>query len=95
MSDTEAELIEQLATIRAAVAGEVMNASSVEAVRSALLRLFDGFKLHRGVPERAHIELIAERWIEPLVSRRPIAGGDGEYQPVLARLPLPQAANNC
>jgi len=46
ISDAEAEAVEQLAHIRAAVAGEVTDAAGVAAVRSALLRLFDGFVLH-------------------------------------------------
>lgn len=42
VTDIEAEVLEQLACIRAAVAGEVVNAAGVAAVRAALLRLFDG-----------------------------------------------------
>ena len=94
VADAEAELVEQIAAIRAAVAGEVTDAASVQAVRAALLRLFDGFRLHRGAPERAHVELIAERWIEPLFSEKSLAGQVGQ-QPVLDRMPLGQAANNC
>lgn len=94
VTDVEAELLEQLARIRAAVAGEVTNAAGVAAVRAALLRLFDGFLLHRGVPQHAHVELIGERWIEPLVSRRAVEGYDEKLRPVLVKKPLDQAANN-
>jgi len=45
-----------MASNRAAVAEEITDASSIEAVRSPLLRLFDGFRLHRGGPDRAHVE---------------------------------------
>lgn len=90
----EAELFEQLTRIRAAVAGEVTDAAGVAAVRSALLRLFDGFTLRRDIPDRAHVELIDTRWIEPLVSEKAIAGYDEKLRPVLARKPLVQAENN-
>ncbi|HEX3241132.1 MAG TPA: recombinase family protein [Solirubrobacterales bacterium] len=43
--DLEAEVVEKLAAIRAAVAGEVKDADGVDAARAALLRLFDGFIL--------------------------------------------------
>ncbi len=45
--DAEAETLMYLAELRAAVAGEVTSEASVEAVRSALLRLFERFTLHR------------------------------------------------
>jgi DNA invertase Pin-like site-specific DNA recombinase len=94
ISDVEAELFEQLTRIRAAVAGEVTDAAGVAAVRSALLRLFDGFTLRRDIPDRAHVELIDTRWIEPLVSEKAVAGYDEKLRPVLARKPLEQAENN-
>jgi len=43
--DLEAEVVEKLAAIRAAVAGEVKDADGVDAARSALQRLFEGFTL--------------------------------------------------
>jgi DNA invertase Pin-like site-specific DNA recombinase/predicted RNA-binding Zn-ribbon protein involved in translation (DUF1610 family) len=94
LTDVETELLEQLARIRAAVAGEVVDAAGVAAVRSALLRLFDGFVLHRGVPEQAHVELIGENWIEPIVSRQAVEGYDEKLRPVLARKPLEKAEDN-
>lgn len=94
ITDIEAELVEQLARIRAAVAGEITDAAGVAAVRSALLRLFDGFVLHRAMPDHAHVELIGEYWIEPLVSSRAVEGYDEKLRPVLARKPLEQADNN-
>jgi DNA invertase Pin-like site-specific DNA recombinase len=94
LSDIEQEVLEQLARIRAAVAGTVNDASGVEAVRSALLRLFDGFVLHRGLPDETHVELIGEVWIEPIVSQKAIEGYDEKLRPVLAKKPLEQAVNN-
>jgi hypothetical protein len=73
------------------VAGEVTDAAGVAAVRSALLRLFDGFTLRRDIPDRA---LIDTRWIELLVSKKEVAGYDEKLRPVLARKPLEQAENN-
>jgi hypothetical protein len=65
----------------------------VAAVRSALLRLFDGFVLHRDVPVQAHVELIGEYWIEPIVSQQAVEGYE-KLRPVLGRKPLEQAENN-
>lgn len=40
-------MLETLARIRAAVGGEVVDAEGAAAVRAVLMRLFDGFILHR------------------------------------------------
>ena len=53
-----------------------------------------GGRLHRGAPERAHVDLIAERWIKPLISEESLTGAVGQ-QSLPDRLPLNQAANNC
>jgi hypothetical protein len=47
-----------------------------------------------GVPAKAHVELIGERWIEPVVSAHAVEGYDEALRPVLARKPLEQADNN-
>lgn len=91
---SEEELIEQLAEIRRAVAGEVNDAESVAAVRSALTRLFDGFILHADVPDEAHVELIGERWIEPIVASRTVEGYEEMLQPALKPEPHTDAENN-
>jgi site-specific DNA recombinase len=44
--DAEQELLERLGEIRRAIAGEVSDAASTEAVRAALSRLFDRFIIH-------------------------------------------------
>jgi len=64
--DAESETLLRLAAIRAAVAGEVQEAEGIEGVRSALIRLFDRFILHPGIPGQTHVELIGKRWIEPV-----------------------------
>lgn len=43
--DLEEAVLEKVAAIRAAIAGEVTTASGAEAVRAAILRLFEGFAL--------------------------------------------------
>jgi site-specific DNA recombinase len=94
-SALEFELIEQLAHIRAAIAGQVNDATGVDAVRATLMRLFDHFVLHRGTPDSSHLELIGEGyWIEPVVSEHAIAGYDEKLRPILTRKPLDQAKNN-
>ena len=41
------DFLRELTTLRAAIAGKVWEAHGVEAVRTALMRLFEGFTLHR------------------------------------------------
>lgn len=45
----EVDVLETLARIRAAVVGEVVDAEGAAAVHAVLMRLFDGFVLHRAV----------------------------------------------
>jgi site-specific DNA recombinase len=95
VDDAEAEVMEQLARLRAAVAGDVSAAEGVEAVRAVLRRLFDRFVFHPEMPAQAHVELIGNRyWIEPVMNELAIAGYDEKMRPVLARKPLEQAGNN-
>jgi DNA invertase Pin-like site-specific DNA recombinase len=91
----EDDVLQQLADIRAAIAGEVTSAAGVEGVRATLLRLFDRFVLHHGQPKAAHLELIGEEyWIEPMINKRAVAGYDEKLRPVLERKPLDQAGKN-
>jgi DNA invertase Pin-like site-specific DNA recombinase len=91
----EDEVLQQLADIRAAVAGQVRDAVGVEGVRATLLRLFDRFILHHSQPQKAHLELLGEEhWIEPLINERAVAGYDEKLRPVLERKPLDKAENN-
>jgi hypothetical protein len=91
MTDAEAEVLEKLASIRAAVAGEVKDSEGVAAVRATLMRLFEGFVLHPGEPEHAHVELIGRRWLEPLIAPQAVEGYDEGLRPVIARQPLETA----
>jgi site-specific DNA recombinase len=95
LGDAEAEVLEQLAHIRSAVAGEVAEAADTDAVRAALHRLFDRFILHTGLPQNTHVELIEEGyWIEPVVSEHAVSGYSEKLRPILTRQPLEQAENN-
>lgn len=96
LAGVEGELLEKLAHIRAALAGKVTDASGIDAVRAALMGIFDCFLLHRGAPEgRANLELVGEGyWIEPVINKHAIEGYDEKLRPVLARKPLGQAGNN-
>lgn len=95
LGDAESELIEQLAQLRAAVAGEVSAGEDIDAVRAVLMRLFDHFLFHPELPANANVDLIGSRyWIEPVLSERAIAGYDEKMKPVLTREPLGQAGNN-
>ncbi|HEY3435484.1 MAG TPA: recombinase zinc beta ribbon domain-containing protein, partial [Solirubrobacterales bacterium] len=93
LAEAEEEMIRHLADIRAAVAGEIKDADSVAAVRAALTRLFDSFVIHNGAPETAHVELVGERWIEPVVSNRTVDGYDEKIEPVLSGDPVIAAAS--
>lgn len=78
----EAGLLERLAQIRAALAGQVTDAAGVDAVRAALMRVFDRFVLHEGrAEERANLDLIGEGyWIEPVTSEEFIGKLAGKRQ---------------
>lgn len=95
LGDAETELVEQLAQLRAAVAGQVSAGEDIDAVRAVLMRLFDHFVFHPELPANAHVDLIGNRyWIEPVMSERAIAGYSEKMKPVLVREPLGQAGNN-
>lgn len=77
--DVERATLRRLTEIRRAVAGEVKPAEGVDAARAALTRLFERFILHRSLPERIHVELIGEPWIEPVIRAEAIAGAEGAH----------------
>ena len=94
LEDVEVGVLTKLAHIRAAIAGEASDREGVDSARAALLRLFDAFILHTGTPAEAHVELIGEMWIEPVVNSHAVEHYDEKLRPVLARKPLEQAENN-
>jgi len=85
LDDVEAELGRLLDTVRAAVEGKSGDDKGAKEVSASLLRLFDSFTFHAGIPDAANVELIdVDCWIEP--SLRPYQGGVE---------PSRQAENNC
>jgi site-specific DNA recombinase len=88
--DAESETLRRLTEIRRAIAGEVREAAGVDAVRAALSRLFERFILHRAIPERAHVELIGEPWIEPV-----LRSAAGEMREALALASNTETASRC
>jgi site-specific DNA recombinase len=94
ITDAEQETLERLTSIRRAIAGEVRDAEGTDAIRAALSRLFDGFIVHRSTPDRVHVELAGQTWIEPIVREQAVEGYSESMRPVLRREPLDQAVNN-
>jgi site-specific DNA recombinase len=87
LTDVEADVLEALSEIRRSLADEVKDANGAAAIRAVLMRLFDGFVLHQGVPDgQDHVELAGTRyWIEPLVSERVVARYGAKFRPVMAQ----------
>ena len=96
--DAEAETLKMLTDLRRAIAGQVKDAEGVEAVRAALVRMFDGFVVHRG--EDPYVEpretptpilesagLTIEVWVRP----QTLVGFDRNLLPILEREPLNSA----
>jgi recombinase-like zinc beta ribbon protein len=94
LMDAEQEMISYMAEIRQTIVGEIRDAEDAEAVRAALSRLFERFIIHRSTPERVHLELVGEVWIEPVVREQAVEGYTSSMTPILRREPLQQAENN-
>ena len=74
-SKLSAGLLGLLSTIRAEIAKEVVDSKEAAAIRAALMRLFDGFVLHRGPPgpqtgERTKVAY----WLEPVLGQHQMGG---------------------
>jgi site-specific DNA recombinase len=75
LSKITADLLGQLSEIRAEIAKEVTDAKEAAAVRAALMRLFDGFVLHRGSPRHKTREgTKVAYWLEPVLSQDQMGG---------------------
>lgn len=95
LRDAEAETLRKLSAIRSTIAGDVSDAEGIGDVRVALMRLFKRLVVHRGMPERARVELIdADFWIEPIVREEAIEGYGENLRPIVRRESLGQAENN-
>jgi DNA invertase Pin-like site-specific DNA recombinase len=90
LRDMEQEALASLAEIRKAIGGEVKDAAGADAVRAALIRLFDGFVVKRVRPGiRVHAELAwqGDYVIEPIVAEHAIEG-DTQLRPIIRREPI-------
>jgi DNA invertase Pin-like site-specific DNA recombinase len=89
----EEEAVEILTTIRRAIAGDIRSASSVDAARAAIRRLFDRFELHSGPPKQVHVELAlsTDLWIHPIPQERVVSDYTDSMRPILRREALVQA----
>jgi hypothetical protein len=86
LSKITADLLAQLSEIRAGIAKEVTDSKEAAAVRAALMRLFDGFVLHRGPPRHETREgTKVAYWLEPVLSQHQMGG----YVDSLRKKPLP------
>lgn len=95
IQDVEHDVLAKLADLRATIAGELSSAAGVDAVRAALLRIFDGFSLRRPeIGRRVHADLAwgGDLIIEPMVKER-VVEGYTSLRPVFRREPLYDAEN--
>lgn len=95
IQDVEHDVLAKLADLRATIAGELASAAGVDAVRAALLRIFDGFSLRRPeIGRRVHADLAwqGDLIIEPVVKER-VVEGYTSLRPVFRREPLYDAEN--
>jgi hypothetical protein len=92
----EQEVVEQLARLGAAIAGDVACSENLDAVRSVLRRLFDRFLFHPAKPRQGEARRLAgsHYWIEPVVREAALAGCGEKVRALLLRKPLEQAKSS-
>ena len=91
LSKITAKLLTQLSEIRAEIAREVTDAKEAAGLRAALMRLFDGFVLHRDSPRHEATEgTKVAYWLEPVLSRDQMGG----YVDRLREESLPSGSGN-
>jgi DNA invertase Pin-like site-specific DNA recombinase len=94
--DAERDTLRMLVGVREAIAGEISDASNIDAVRAALTRLFEAFVIREAsLGQRVHADLA---WrggfvIEPVVRDQAVEGYS-ELRPIFRREPLYDAENN-
>ena len=75
LSKVTAALLTQLSEIRAGIVKEVNGSKDAAAVRASLMRLFEGFVLHRGQPRHKSREgTKVAYWLEPVLSQDRMGG---------------------
>lgn len=87
LHDAERDALEKLADLRRAVAGEINDSASIDAIRAALSRLFEHFVLRRVEPGQripAHLAWQGEYVIEP-IAREQAVEGYTDLRPVFRR----------
>jgi DNA invertase Pin-like site-specific DNA recombinase len=99
LSKITVDLLTQLSEIRAEIAKEVSDAEEAAAVRAALMRIFDGFVLHRGSPRHEKREYIkVAHWLEPVLSQDQTGGYADRLRKKLrttgSGFPIGRAENN-
>lgn len=86
--DAEQETLARIAEIRKAIAGKVNDPNGVDAVRGALLRLFDAFVIRRSAAgQKVHLEMARPGLIIEAILREDVVGGL-EAPLVFSREPL-------
>ena len=94
------ELLGLLSKIRTEIAKEVVDSKEAAAIQAALMRLFDGFVLHRGSPgpETGEGQKVAY-WLEPVLGQHQMGGYVERLRektlPAGSGLPIGKAKNNC
>jgi DNA invertase Pin-like site-specific DNA recombinase len=98
IQDAERDVLMKLTEIRQAMVGDIKNAEGVEAVRAALLRLFEGFRLRKPIAgESVHVDLLQRGgglMIDPIPQEQGIEGYSTGMLPIFRREPLYSAENN-
>jgi site-specific DNA recombinase len=88
MAQTQSEILEALSEVREALAREITDAEGAAALRAVLMRLFEGFTLHREGSGHDRLELAGNGgWIEPLVSEHVVDGYAESLQPAFSHTP--------
>ena len=99
-SKLSTELLGLLSKIRAEIAKEVVDSKEAAAIRAALMRLFDGFVLHRGSPGAQTGEgTKVAYWLEPVLGQHQMGGYVDRLRektvPTGSAFPIGEAENNC
>ncbi|MEX2107652.1 MAG: recombinase family protein [Solirubrobacterales bacterium] len=93
LAKVTADVLEHLAEIRGAIGAEIHDADGAAAVRAVLLRLFEGFVLHRDSSQKRGRKK-DRSWLEPVLSQREIGAFEEKLSLTGTSKPLGEAGNN-
>jgi hypothetical protein len=79
MIDTEAEVAQELASLRRQIAGEVAGSDDLDQVRALLRRLFVGFELASPKARFGSGKLRGQPWVGAEARQDPLSFGDGYF----------------